>query len=231
MAVYIDDSYVPDVSNIDIINRLDGPREITNVIHDIDGTHSLIRDWPPVMSLSMWYAMSCGLSDNFDSENNLLKLVKNVGNPLEEFDDITLFFNGYSAITQLEYGIRRGIEEGTIAEDKLALTYEDRIANSAVLERLRFGQERYYDIPERSEIIDFIESVTPRLFRFYEKLLYKASRDKNVENALINPERWRVPGSLEFITYLYNIGLENHFVTGAVVYEGGGMREEVEDCG
>jgi len=231
MAVYIDDTRIPEGSNITINKRLDGPREITHVIHDIDGTHSLIRDWPPVMSLSMWYGMNCGFSEDYDSAENLAKMVAKVGEPLEEFDDITRFFNGYSAITQLEYGIRRGIEEGTIPADKLTLTDEDRAANSAVLERLRSGQERYYDIKERPEVIEFIDSVTPRLFRFYEDLLYKASRDKNTEDARTNPERWRVPGSLEFIAHLYNLGLENHFVTGAVVYEGGGMREEVEVCG
>lgn len=231
MAVYIDDTRIPEGSNITINKRLAGPREITHVIHDIDGTHSLIRDWPPVMSLSMWYGMTCRFTDDFDSKENLLKMVAKVGEPLDEFDDTTRFFNGYSAITQLEYGIRRGIEEGTIPETKLKLTDADRAANSAVLERLRSGQERYYDIKERPEIIEFIDSVTPRLFRFYEDLLYKASRDKNTEDARKNPERWRVPGSLEFITHLYNLGLENHFVTGAVVYEGGGMREEVEVCG
>ena len=27
------------------------PRQITHVFHDIDGTHSLIREWVPVMAL------------------------------------------------------------------------------------------------------------------------------------------------------------------------------------
>lgn len=231
MTVYVDDTRIPAGSNITINKRLNGPRAITHVIHDIDGTHSLIRDWPPVMSLSMWYGMTCRFTEDFDSQENLLKMVAKVGEPLEEFDETTRFFNGYSAITQLEYGIRRGLQEGTIPEEKLKLTKADRAANAAVLERLRSGQERYYDIQERPEVIAFIDSVTPRLFRFYEELLYKASRDKNTEDARKHPERWRVPGSLEFITYLFNLGLENHFVTGAVVYEGGGMREEVEVCG
>lgn len=231
MSVYLDDTRIPEGSDITINKRLEGPREITHVIHDIDGTHSLIREWPPVMSLSMWYGMTCGFAEDFDSEDNLFKLVEKVGEPLEEFDDVTRFFNGYSAITQLEYGIRRGIEEGTIPTDKLTLTDEDRAANSAVLDRLRSGEERYYDIQERSEIIEFIDSVTPRLFRFYETLLYKSSRDKNTEEARTNPGKWRVPGSIEFISHLHSLGLTNYFVTGAVVYDGGGMREEVEVCG
>lgn len=231
MPVIIDDTRIPKGSNIEVVRPLGGPREITHVIHDIDGTHSLIRDWPPVMSLSMWYGMTCGFSDDFDSDENMQKLKEKVGEPLDEFDDITRFFNGYSAITQLEYGIRRGIEEGTIPEEKLKLTDADRAANSAVLERLRSGEERYYDITERPEVIEFIDGVTPRLFRFYETLLYKASRDKNTEDARTNPEKWRVPGSIEFISHLYSLGLTNYFLTGAVVYEGGGMREEVEVCG
>jgi len=231
MAGTIDDSRISDGSNITINTRLDGPREITHVIHDIDGTHSLIRDWSPVMSLAMWYGSDCGFPADFDSDENMKNLEAKVGEPLDEFDDITRFFNGYSAITQLEYGIRRGIEEGTIPEDKLALTDEDRAANSAVLERLRSGEERYYDIKERPEVIEFIDSVTPRLFRFYETLLYKASRDRNTEDARTHPEKWRVPGSLEFIAHLYSLGLTNYFLTGAVVYDGGGMREEVDVCG
>ena len=27
------------------------PHEITYAFHDIDGTHSLIREWPPVLSI------------------------------------------------------------------------------------------------------------------------------------------------------------------------------------
>ncbi len=231
MPALIDDSKILPGSAILVARRLAAPRRITHAIHDIDGTHSLIRDWPPVMSLSMWYAMTCGFSDGFDSDDNLMKLVPRVGEPIDEFDDITRFFNGYSAITQLEYGIRRGIEEGMIPEHRLRLDAEDRKANSAVLEVLRSGEERYPQIKERKEVLDFIDSVTPALFRFYENLLYKASRDKHIEDAKINPARWRVPGSLEFISHLRDIGVLSYFVTGAVVYEGGGMREEVEVCG
>ncbi len=231
MSAIVDDSKIIPGSSILVARRLEEPRRITHAIHDIDGTHSLIRDWPPVMSLSMCYAMTCGFSDGFDSDENLMKLVPKVGQPIAEFDEITRFFNGYSAITQLEYGIRRGIEEGMIPEARLPLNSDDRKANSAILDVLRSGEERYPHIRERKHVADFIDSVTPALFRFYENLLYKASRDKHIEDARSNPARWRVPGSLEFISHLRDAGVVNYFVTGAVVYEGGGMREEVEVCG
>lgn len=230
-SIIIDDAHLSSCESLEIVNRLGERRSITHVIHDIDGTHSLIRDWPPVMSRCMWYGMICGFPEDFDSEENLDKLATQIGEPLEEFDSVTRFFNGYSAITQLEYGIRRGIEENNIPPSLLTLSAPDHAANSAILERLRSGEERYPDIPERPEITAFLESVTPRLFRFYETLLFKASRDKNTEDARKNPEKWRVPGSIEFIHYLHQLGLTNYFLTGAVVYEGGGMREEVEVCG
>ncbi|MCF6176647.1 MAG: hypothetical protein L3J71_12870 [Victivallaceae bacterium] len=57
--IVIDDAKIVG-SAVELINPF-GKREITHVIHDIDGTHSLIRDWPPVMSLAMHWAMTCGL--------------------------------------------------------------------------------------------------------------------------------------------------------------------------
>ncbi len=216
--------------NIELVNAF-GTREITHVVHDIDGTHSLIRDWPPVMGLSMLWGMTCGLTDDFDSEENFQKLVKRVGNEnLGEMDDVCRFFNGYSAITQLEYGIRRGFQEGNYP-DSLTLSDTDKKYNNSILDRLRSGQERYDDIPERDEVRNFIDARTPRFFKFYERLLNEACRNKNTADAWINPEKWRVPGGLEFMNYLHNLGIVNYFVTGAVVFEEGGMFEEVQACG
>ena len=36
-----------------------GEREILYALHDIDGTHSLIRDWPPVMSIVLLDGVEC----------------------------------------------------------------------------------------------------------------------------------------------------------------------------
>ena len=58
-----------------------------------------------------------------------------------------------------------------------------------------------------------------------------ASRDRNTADALEHPERWRVPGSLAFLTHLHSVVCVNYFVTGSVIYESGGMQEEVRALG
>ena len=74
---FIDESAIAG-SSIALITPF-GTRRFTHAIHDIDGTHSLIRDWPPVMSLSMHYAMTCGLADGFDAEARAQELVEQIG--------------------------------------------------------------------------------------------------------------------------------------------------------
>ena len=65
----------------------------------------------------------------------------------------------------------------------------------------------------------------------YERILNSYCRDRNTEEAWENPEKWRVPGALDFVIYLKKIGCTNSFVTGAVVYEEGGILEEVRALG
>jgi len=85
-------------SRVEFINPLPGRRRFTHAIHDIDGTHSLIRDWPPVMSLSMHWAMTCGLGEDFDSADNLARLIPQVGaRPLPETDRYCVECAGFSA--------------------------------------------------------------------------------------------------------------------------------------
>ena len=72
---------------------------------------------------------------------------------------------------------------------------------------------------------------TPRLFKFYEKVLNGFCRDKNLALAKKHPERFIVKGSKEFLAYLHEHGVKNYFVTGAVVEKGMGMHEEVETLG
>ncbi len=210
-----------------------GKREFTHVIHDIDGTHSLIRDWPPVMSLSMHYAMTSGLEDGFDSKENVEKLIERVGKEeLPETDRTCVEFGGYSALTQLEYGIRRGFQNGSYNKKLQSfMTKEVLDTNAKILDMMRNGVEIFDDIEEPAEIKAYIKEVGPLLFKLYEDILNGACRDKNTEDARINPEKWRVPGSVEFMEYLKSLGCINYFVTGAVVYEEGGMLEEVEACG
>jgi phosphoglycolate phosphatase-like HAD superfamily hydrolase len=228
--ICIDDSAVQG-SSIELIHPF-GKRVISHVIHDIDGTHSLIRNWHPVMSLSIYWAMTCGFPPDYDSDDHLRKLIGRVGKePLPETDKICHENAGFSALTQLEYGVRRAMELGTVPARLLTLTDDDRRKNSEIIRRIQAGLERFPDIHESPAVTRFIEEHTPRLFQLYEKILNGACRDRNTADAWEHPEKWRVPGSLEFIKYLHELGCLNYFVTGAVVYEGGGMLEEVQAVG
>jgi len=214
--------------NLEIINPV-GKRRITHVIHDIDGTHSLIRDWPPVMSLSIHWAMTCGLDDDFDSPAALKALTERVAaQPLEETDKFCIESAGLSALTQMEYGIRRAIELGNLPPDPgFVLNERQKRNNSAIIKRIWNGQERFDDMDEPPEMLSFIRERSSRLFKLYEAVLNRASRDKNIAAARKDPQSWRVPGSMEFMSHLHRIGCLNYFVTGAVIYEDGGMLEEV----
>jgi phosphoglycolate phosphatase-like HAD superfamily hydrolase len=203
-----------------------GRRTITHAIHDIDGTHSLIRDWPPVMSVCIHHAMTCGLAEDFDSEAQAQRLIAASGRqPLPETDRFCVESAGLSALTQMEFGIRRAIQLGAIPA---AARLPSVLANNArIVERMWRGEERFEDIPEPAALLAFIHERTPRLFRLYEKVLNGACRDRNTADARRNPARWRVPGSLEFMRHLHELGVCNYFVTGAVIYPEGGMYEEV----
>lgn len=49
-----------------IINPIKN-RKIVCAFHDIDGTHSLIRNWPPVMSRVLYDTVHNGIPDNLES--------------------------------------------------------------------------------------------------------------------------------------------------------------------
>nr|HPJ76307.1 hypothetical protein [Clostridia bacterium] len=90
-------------------------RLITYAFHDIDGTHSLIRDWPPVMSIVLNDVIENGLEQGYDSNENVKRLVINAGTkPLPETDRFCVESAGLSALTQMEWAIRRAVEEKTI---------------------------------------------------------------------------------------------------------------------
>ena len=232
MAI-LDDSILDGGStHVQVVQRA-GRRRITHVVHDIDGTHSLIRDWPPVMSLSVHYAMVCGLDEDFDSAENLAALIARVGaKPLAETDEFCIESAGLSALTQMEYGIRRGVELGHVPPGAFAPLSQEQIRrNSEVIRRIWMGRERFDDIDEPADLLAFIAERTPRLFRLYEAVLNGACRDRNTAEARVHPEKFLVPGSMEFVLHLREIGCVNLFVTGAVVYPTGGMFEEVMALG
>ncbi len=200
-------------------------REILYAFHDIDGTHSLIRDWPPVMSIVLHYVSEGGVPDGYDSDENLKKIIDMTGTkPLPETDSFCIESAGLSALTQMEWAIRRAIDRGHI---DIPCDKED---NRRKIEMIRKGEE-IFETPDSKELTAFLAVHTPRLFKFYEKVLNGFCRDKNLALAKKDPDRFIVDGSKEFLAYLHAHGVKNYFVTGAVVEKGMGMHEEVETLG
>lgn len=209
-----------------IVEKEFSRRVITHVFHDIDGTHSLIRDWPPVMSIVLYDVIVNGLPEDYDSDENVRRLIDAAGTrPLPETDRFCIESAGLSALTQMEWSIRRAIEEGTVKFDC------DKSVNSEKIRRIWKGEEIFDDLADAPEIEEFLAVHSPRLFKCYEKVLNGYCRDKNLEIAKADPERFRVKGSFEWMQFLKDNGVKNYFVTGAVVEKGMGMHEEVETLG
>lgn len=208
-----------------IVNEFENA-EILYAFHDIDGTHSLIREWPPVMSICLYDVIANGLGDDFDSEENTKRLIELAGTEaLEETDRFCVESAGLSALTQMEWAIRRSVEEGNIKVNC------DKSVNSQIIKRIWKGEEIFDDLPETDEMNELLTEKTPRLFKLYEAVLNGYCRDKNLEKAKQNPESFQVEGSMEFMKFLKEHGVKNYFVTGAVVEKGMGMYEEVETLG
>ncbi len=200
--------------------------KIEYAFHDIDGTHSLIRDWPPVMSICLYDVIKNGLSEDFDSPENVRRLISVAGTrKLPETDRFCIESAGLSALTQMEWAIRRAVQEGNITINCGLNT------NSQIVERINNGIEYYDDLPETDEMSEMLKVQTPRLFKLYEAVLNGFCRDKNLAKAKENPEEFRIAGSMEFLQLLKNNGVKNYFVTGAVVQKGMGMHQEVEALG
>lgn len=208
-----------------VINHFDN-KKIEYAFHDIDGTHSLIREWPPVMSICLYDVIQNGLPQEFDSEENVKRLISLAGKrDLPETDKFCMESAGLSALTQMEWAIRRGVEEGKIKANCNLET------NSQIIKRINAGEEYYDDLPETREMNELLKVQTPKLFKFYEAVLNGYCRDKNLVLAKENPEAFRVKGSYSFLKFLKDKGVKNYFVTGAVVEKGMGMHEEVEALG
>ena len=200
--------------------------KIKYAFHDIDGTHSLIRDWPPVMSICLYDVIVNGLPNDFDSVENRNRLISLAGTKeLPETDQFCIESAGLSALTQMEWAIRRAVQEGSIKVDC------DMQTNSQIIERINNGIEYYDDLPETPEMTEMLKIQTPRLFKLYEQVLNGFCRDKNLQKAKENPNEFRINGSMEFLQMLKDNGVKNYFVTGAVVEKGMGMHQEVEALG
>ena len=210
----------------DIIIKEFEDREIKYAFHDIDGTHSLIREWPPVMSICLYNVIVNGVPEDFDSKENEKRLIEICGTKeLPETDRFCIESAGLSALTQMEWAIRRAVEEGTVKVNC------DMATNSEIIKRIWNGEEIFDDLPETDEMNAMLIEKTPRLFKLYEAVLNGYCRDKNLEKAKKDPESFQVPGSVEFMKFLKDGSVKNFFVTGAVVEKGMGMHEEVEGLG
>jgi len=232
MLVIDDTCICANPGGLEVINPV-GRRRVSCAVHDIDGTHSLIRDWPPVMSRVLHTVIVEGLPTGYDDSVRIEELSRMVGREeLPETDLFCIESAGLSALTQMEWAIRMGIEACTVDLPEYALTPEDRIANAAAIADIWDGNEcsGHEDPPE---VTAFLHQHAPRLFRFYEKVLNSYCRDSNLEAAGKDPEPWRVRGSMEFLSALHGLGVRNYFVTGAVVDDRspGGIREEVRVLG
>ena len=210
-----------------IINAIKD-REIVCAFHDIDGTHSLIRNWPPVMSRVLYDTAVNGIPENLTSEENINRLVALCGvEALEETDRFCVESAGLSALTQMEWAIRRN-QELTKGE------YDSEL-NSQIIARIWKGEELFDECNEPKEYLDYLNEKTPKLFWVYEQVLNRYCRDNNLKKAKENPEEFLVPGSMEFMEYLHQNGIKNYFVTGAVVDKSivppMGMYEEVLGLG
>lgn len=208
-----------------IINHFED-MEIRYAFHDIDGTHSLIRDWPPVMSICLYDVIANGLPEDFDSKKNEKRLIEECGTrALPETDRFCVESAGLSALTQMEWAIRRAVEEGTV---KISC---DMDTNSEIIKRIWSGEEIFDEFRETNEMREMLAEKTPALFKLYESVLNGYCRDKNLKKAKENPKDFLVPGSMKFMKFLKEHGVKNYFVTGAVVEKGMGMHEEVEGLG
>lgn len=216
---------VHDTNSSLIVKHFDD-KEITYAFHDIDGTHSLIREWPPVMSICLYDVIVNGLSNDFDSDENAKRLIEEAGKKiLPETDRFCIESAGLSALTQMEWAIRRAVEEGNIK------VFCDMERNSEIIRKIWKGEEVFDQFPETEEMSKLLKEKTPRLFKLYESVLNGYCRDKNLGKAKDNPESFQVDGSMNFMKFLKDHGVKNYFVTGAVVEKGMGMHEEVEVLG
>lgn len=212
---------------VEIVNPVHN-REIVCAFHDIDGTHSLIRNWPPVMSRVLYDTAVNGVPESLMSEENINRLTQLCDTEkLEETDRFCVESAGLSALTQMEWAIRR--------HEELTHGRYDSKTNTDIIKRIWAGEERFEDAAEPREYLEYLTDKTPKLFKVYEQVLNRFCRNGNLADARKNPEKYLVKGSMDFMKYLHGHGVKNYFVTGAVVDKSVqppmGMYEEVLGLG
>lgn len=202
------------------------PREIKYVFHDIDGTHSLIREWVPVMALVTGAVARYGMFPGSAAEQ--AEAIKNYS-PADfpEAERFAVESAGLSALTQMEWALRMSRR----------VQNKSSSLNEKIIQAIWQGEERFEDAGETPEELAKLKQQASELFHVYEILLLEMCRDRNLAAAKEDPESWQVPGSMDFLNFLWKNGVKNYFVTGAVVeYDAkgspkGSMAEEVAALG
>lgn len=203
-------------------------RQITHAFFDIDGTCSLIREWVPVMALVTGFVARNGMPDLTDPREIAAQI--STGSP-EDFPEGFRFAvesAGLSALTQMEWALRCAAENG-----KLRLPALNKAVNRQIIEAIWQGEELFDDHIETPELRKTLAEKSSILFKAYEILLLSMCRDRNLAAARKDPQRFLVPGIVEFMSFLRDHGVRNYFVTGAVVEPDGTgtMFEEIEALG
>ena len=213
------------LDSIELVNSF-SKREIKYVFHDIDGTHSLIRDWVPVMTLVTGAVAAYGMFPGAPAEA-AAAIAQHTPEEFPEAHNFAIDSAGLSALTQMEWALRMSRR----------INGKSTELNEKIIQAIWQGEERFEDAGESQEELQQLKEQSSQLFRVYEILLLEMCRNRNLAAARQKPEAWKVAGSMEFLQYLHNAGVKNYFVTGAVVeYDANGnasgsMAEEVTTLG
>lgn len=202
------------------------PREISCAFHDIDGTHSRIREWVPVMTLVTGAVAAYGMFHGTPIEI-AGEIRKHQTESFPEAYRFAVESAGLSALTQMEWALRMARRPEGKSDD----------VNEKIIAAIWEGREIFDDMEEGPEDRRRLREQASMLFKAYEILLLEMSRNRNLSAARKNPRDWRIPGSMAFLRMLKNNGVKNYFITGAVVeYDASGeasgtMSEEIRALG
>lgn len=194
------------------VNSLFSSRKITHAFHDIDGTHSLIRQWVPVMALVTGFVARYGMPDAGSPADIAAVIARKNPDEFPEGRRFAIESAGLSALTQMEWALRCAGEVG-----KYDLCGTSAEVNREIIRKIWLGEEDFSSYPETEIFRERLQKDSSKLFKAYEILLLAMGRDRNLADAKKHPDKWRVKGSLEFLQFLHRCGVKNYFVTGAVV--------------
>ena len=214
-------------SSIEVVNP-SGTRKITHAFFDIDGTCSLIREWVPVMALVTGFTSQYGLPQGDTPQEMADAIALHEPEEFPEGFKFAIESAGLSALTQMEWALRCAADN-----DKLHLPGFDKSVNKQIIADIWSGKELFDHYNEPAQLRSFLTEKGSFLFKAYEILLLSMCRNRNLALAKENPQKFLVPGIVEFMTFLKECGVKSYFVTGAVVEPDGTgtMFEEIDALG